>query len=343
MRLSPRSRILLLLAAFAALAVGGYSFYWRDVALRLASAVVAWAQQERMHGIDASWRKISVAGYPFSFRIEAEGLRFRNSALHPSPQIEIPSFSATARSWDLRNWQISAPQGLAALPFGRATPRLSAAKASGLFSLPEEGGSRLSLKLEKAGGAGITIENAALTLALPSRRPQKDSDTALTLAIRLQEVKLPFAVAPFGATVAELSLRSAVKGAVSPGPFVRMAEAWRDAGGTIDFDHFRLDWGALQITGSGTLALDQELQPEGAFSTRIEGYDQLVSALVASGRMDQQAGNLVRIALALLAKRGPDGKSEIATSLAIEHGEISLGPARLGRLPHLSWATPQAP
>jgi hypothetical protein len=334
MRLSPRLGIPLLLAA---LLVGAYTLYWRTVADRLAPGVVEWAQRERGQGIDASWRKISVTGYPFSFRIRVAGARLSDPALTPSPQLEIASLSATAWPWNLREWRISAPKGLAAAPLGKRAARLSAASASGTLSLAAKGSRSVSLKLEKASAAGFAVEEAALKIALPAKWPQKDTEKTFSFAVRLKEMKLPFAIAPLGARVAQLSLRSTFKGAVAPGPFLRMAEAWREEGGTIDLDHFRLGWGALGVEGSGTLALDERLQPEGAFSATIEGYDEIVAALVASGRMHREAGGLARIALRLLSKKGPQGQREIATSLSIEHREITLGPAKLGRLPRLSW------
>lgn len=333
MRLATRLGIPLVLLA---LLLGAYTLYWRAVADRLAPGVAAWAAKERAQRVDASWRKISVSGYPFSFRIRIQGARLADAALTPSPQVEIPALSAKASPWNLREWQLSAPKGLAAFLFGPEAPKFSAARAAGRLSLAATGG-RLSLTLETAKAAGVAVERAAFDIALPAKKPQKDTDTAFSFAVHLEKTRLPFAVAPLGDTIAELSFRSTVKGALGSGPILRMAEAWREEGGTIDLDRFRLRWGALAVAGSGTLALDQGLQPEGAFSARIEGYDQIIRALVASGRMHKDTGGLARIALGLLSKTGPDGKREVVTSFAIEHGELTLGPARLGRLPQISW------
>jgi hypothetical protein len=46
---------------------------------------------------------------------------------------------------------------------------------------------------------------------------------------------------------------------------------------------------------------------------------------------------LARIALSLLAKAGPDGKTEIKTSFTIQNGQMFLGPAKLGKAPRLTW------
>ena len=46
---------------------------------------------------------------------------------------------------------------------------------------------------------------------------------------------------------------------------------------------------------------------------------------------------LARIALAMLAKAGPDGKPEIRTAFTIQDGQMFLGPVKLGKAPHLAW------
>ena len=116
-----------------------------------------------------------------------------------------------------------------------------------------------------------------------------------------------------------------------------MVAAWRDAGGTIELDNLRLKWGALGATATGTMALDPELQLIGAFSGAIQGYDTILTALVESGRMRATDAGLARIALSLLARPGPDGKPEIKTAFTIQNGQMFLGPAKLGKAPHLTW------
>jgi hypothetical protein len=101
-----------------------------------------------------------------------------------------------------------------------------------------------------------------------------------------------------------------------------------------------LRWGALSVTGSGTLALDPNLQPLASFSGAIEGYGELMTALVAAGRLRAGDARLAGLALGMLAKPGPDGRPEIATSFTIQDGEMFLGPVKLGKVPRLDWGDP---
>ena len=86
-----------------------------------------------------------------------------------------------------------------------------------------------------------------------------------------------------------------------------------------------------------TMALDAELQPIGAFSGAIEGYDELMAALVAAGRLRGSDAGLARMALGFLAKPGAGGRPQIATSLTIQDGQMLLGPIKLGPAPRISW------
>ena len=79
------------------------------------------------------------------------------------------------------------------------------------------------------------------------------------------------------------------------------------------------------------------MQPVGGFSGAVEGYDELMSALVAAGRMKPSDARLARIGLALLAKAGPDGRPAITAAFTIQNGEMFLGPARLGPAPKIPW------
>ena len=128
-----------------------------------------------------------------------------------------------------------------------------------------------------------------------------------------------------------------MNGVIPSGKLADAAAAWRDAGGTIQLDSLRINWGALGATATGTIALDQELQPIGGFSGAVQGYDQILTALAQNGQIRATDAGLARIALTMLAKTGPDGKPEIRTAFTIQNGQMFLGPAKLGKAPRLTW------
>jgi Uncharacterized protein conserved in bacteria (DUF2125) len=159
----------------------------------------------------------------------------------------------------------------------------------------------------------------------------------VAIAVTARQVQLPVAFGALGDTLDELAFGATVKGAMPNGKMAEAAAAWRDAGGTIELDNLHLKWGGLGATATGTIALDQELQPVGGFSGAIQGYDQILTALVQGGRLRATDAGLARLALAVLARPGPDGKPQIATAFTIQNGQMFLGPAKLGKAPHLNW------
>jgi hypothetical protein len=333
---------LVILAALLVIA-GGYTGYWFLVARRIEAGIVDWAQSKRADKIDFSWQKMRVSGYPVAFRVDLGSAALRDGAITPSPELHIPVLSGTARPWDFADWRLAAPDGFTAdfAAAGGSTPaKLITQTADGVVSTGPEGGWTLWLSL---GGttvqvtAPVLVGSARATLTVPPRPSPGNADPVMALAVEASRIKLPAAIAPLGDTIDELNFGATEKGAIPSGKLADALAGWRDAGGKIELDNLRLKWGALDATATGTIALDQELQPTGGFHGAIQGHDQILTALVQNGQMRASDAGLARIALSLLAKTGPDGKPEIRTVFTIQNGQMFLGPAKLGRVPRITW------
>ena len=330
---------LVLLLALA----GAYTVFWWIAAGRIEDDIANWARTARAQKIDATWKSIAVAGFPFSFRVELDTAALRDGAVSPPPELRIPVLAGVARPWNFANWRLAAPQGLAAElagAGGRPPLKLAAKTGTGAASIDVETGTTLWLELMNASAdAGDRIEagSADCWVILPPNPPRTHADPTVGIAADLRRIRLPAATRPLGDTIDELALGITLKGVLPSGPLAQMATAWRDAGGTIELDNLRLSWGGLGATATGTIALDRELQPIGGFSGAIEGYDQILTALVQSGGMRASDAGLARLALTMLAKAGPDGRPQIATSFTIQNGQMFLGPAKLGPAPRIAW------
>ena len=340
----PRSTRFGLVILAALLAVGGgYTAFWLLVARRIETGVTDWALSQRADKIDFSWQKMRVSGYPTAFRVDLDSAALRDGAVTPSPEFHISVLSGTARPWDLADWQIAAPSGFAAdlaAAERRSPAKLMAQTADGLVSIESDGGWKLWLDLKDVtveAGARIWVSSARATVSVPPRPLRGHTEPIMGLGVDASQIKLPLVVGPLGDAIDELDFAATEKGAIPSGKLADAVAAWRDAGGKIELDSLRLKWGALSATGTGTIALDQELQPTGGFSGAIQGYDQILTALVQNGQMRATDAGLARIALTFLAKAGPDGKPEIRTAFTIQNGQMFLGPAKLGRVPHITW------
>ncbi len=333
------------LVVFAALLVlgGGYTAFWFLVARRIETGILDWAQSQRADKIDVSWQKMRVSGYPVTFRIDLGSAVLRDRAVTPSPELHVPALSGTAHPWDLADWRIAAPEGFTAdlaAAGGGAPAKLIAHTADGVVAIETAGGWTLWLTLgdiRVEAGAPVLVGSANATLTVPPGPSRGHADPITALAVEASQIKLPLGVGPLGDKIDELDFGATVKGAIPAGKLADAVAAWRDAGGAIELDNLRLKWGALDATATGMIALDQELQPTGRFSGAIQGYDQILTALVQNGQMRATDAGLARIGLTLLAKAGPDGKPEIRTEFTIQNGQMFLGPAKLGRLPRITW------
>ena len=333
---------LLAAALLLAIVLGGYTLFWFVAAGRIEDTVAEWAQAQRAQNLDLSWQAMRVGGFPLAFRVELRDAKLRDLAVPVRGELRLPVLEAEARPWGLRSWELAAPSGLTAKqgPAEAAGATLSAQTAIGSVAVGGEGGAAIWLALAKP-TADVAVRLAAaeaeIWVNLQAHPPQDHTEPAIGIAVEARNLLLPSVPVPLINPLDEIGFGVTVKGAIPAAPARQVAAAWRDAGGTVELDHLDVRWGGLAVNGSGTMALDRDLQPEGAFSGGIEGYDQLMSALVAAGRMRESDARLARLALTMLARPGKNGRPEIRTSFAIQNGQMFLGPAKLGPAPRIGW------
>jgi hypothetical protein len=337
------TRLSLVILGALLIVAGAYTGYWFFVAGQIEDSVVAWAQSARSDKVEVSWRTLRVAGFPGAFRVELDAAALRDNALTPAPEFHLPVVSATARPWDFTNWRLAARDGFGAEIAGsgaRAPAKLLVQRADGVVTIAREGGWKLWLKAQRStleGVSRVLVNSADAWITVPPKPLHQPPEPQLALAVDARQMALPVAIEPLGGTIDELEFGATVKGVIPNGRLPEALAAWRDAGGKIELDNLRLKWGGLDATASGTIAFDAELQPAGAFSGGVQGYDEILTALVKRGQIRAGDAGLARIALTMLAKAGPDGKPEIRTAFTIQNGQMFLGPAKLGKAPHLIW------
>jgi hypothetical protein len=331
--------IVLVLAVLAVAAIGGYGYYWFSMAAKLREGLTPWAEAERAKGYVIQWDQVELGGFPGAFRFRFTKPSF--GAQRPLPvTLDAPSLVVSASPWNLHHWQLAATEGARlAGPLGVIGVDLGRLEASTGEGVNET--IVLEIAASTLDGIGLAqgthIANATAHIALPARPPASHSDSALDAALQLTEVKLPASVPGFGDTLAELAASVQLKGALPAGSFEEALTHWRDEGGTIELKEFRLRWGGLLVDASGTLALDAELQPEGALSAIITGQDAAVDLAVTAGTLQPQDAGIVKAVLGVLAKPGPSGEKAITVPLTLQQGRLYLGPAALGQVPRINW------
>lgn len=324
-------RILAVLVVLVAAAYGGVWFYAAGL---VRDQVEAMLDDQRAQGAVVEAESFAVEGFPFDFRVRiAPGAIRRPDGV----TVEAGLVSVAARPWawnriglDLSGLRVTVDPGA-----GTGAVPLSAAVAVGDGELVltrggDPRGVRLSLE-----GVAVDVGDRRLAAAETAgasvdRRP----DGSLGLAGSAREVTVPMALAleePFGDTVDRADLAAALV----PEPPSRIdtnsVRAWRDAGGRTEIERLSLAWGPLTIEASGTLTLDDELQPQGELTATIEGLVPLADALEAGGILEARPAAIFKAGASLFSGR--------PIPLSIQGGKVSLGPFEVPglELPRIVW------
>jgi hypothetical protein len=341
-------RKLLTLAAVV-LVAASYGLYWYSVAGLVRSGILDWSAARRAEGFTVGWDRYVISGFPFLLRVAIEQPVFGQTGVEPGYAAQAPLLVGEARPWALDRWYLTAASGarLAIQP-GPVRPAITVtANALAGTVRPAESddaashpGTAVALSADGVAVAGPTplaIAHAGVQTTIPAHPVASHLDTWLSAGFSLAGVTLPQAVQPLGDTIDRLAAAVAVKGTIPGGPHREALAAWRDDGGTLEITSLDVAWGKLQLGAKGTLALDATLQPVGALTALIRGYNDIIDALVAAGSVRAGDAALAKLALGLLAKEGPDGTYEIGAPLTLQNGSVFLGPARLARLPVFTW------
>jgi hypothetical protein len=90
-----------------------------------------------------------------------------------------------------------------------------------------------------------------------------------------------------------------------------------------------LQWGDIEITASGSLALDDRMRAIGALTARIKGHNELLKLAVANGAMEKKNLLPARAVLGLLAAAAG---GVLSVPVRLQDGTLFLGPAAIARL-----------
>ncbi len=333
----------------ALLGFGGLAGYWFWAAGQVEAAIALWTEEQRGRGYEISYRGPELSGFPirlavgfFEPRVAApQGWRWSGAAI-----------AGRAAFWDPWTLRLELPleQTLSAAWRGyRRELALSAAAARGLIRLGRDGRLEAAtiemerVVLSEAGGGSLGAET--LRYQLTRRPPALEGPTleggdegTLRLAGEMRGIVLPEGVtSPLGGRVARLAFEATLTGIVpevAPGgePAAALA-AWRDAGGLVEVEDLALTWGPLDVNASGTVTLDPQLRPQGAFTARIRGLPEVLDALVRQGLIEPGMAFALKLtAMTLASGNSGDGRAVVELPITLQDGRFYLGPVALFRL-----------
>ena len=315
-----------------ATAYTGYWFYARTLALQV---IDNWTEQRRAEGYTVSYDGPDISGFPLLVRAELENPRLEREAFAwrgERLRIEMQPWNLRRIRIDLDGKQWVTPTA------GAAQMVLVPAEAAVVANLSATGrladAALLVRDLTISNPAGSPLLQAVevwLEATAPVEPPKSDQDASLALSLSAADILLPKDVdGPLGRTLSKLRADLQVRGYVPSGSPAKVLEAWRRGGGTVDVDWFQVNWGELDLRAKGTIALDAEARPLGAFSTDIRGHNHALDALVAHAVLEPGAATMAKIGLALLAKSPPEGGAPVLTlPVTAQDGHLYAGPLKI--------------
>lgn len=348
----PRSnlrRIFLLIGVLVVLAVlaGGYFAFWRHVARQLEAGVETWAAEQRALGNEVAFAWDGIGGFPFRF-----AATFREPSIRwHDPRGEVAWTGAALRAemapWNLRSIKVSSagPNDVALRLADRASGwRIAATGFAGTADLYGGGELRgFSAVLQQPDltlpdGKVLSSAAATVMLDLPVTPPADFNMPLARVVLDAKSLALPPGTRVLTEEpVQSLNIDATLKGPMPLAPLRDALAAWRDAGGVVELQNFGFAQGPLALSGNATLALDPELQPEGAGTITTAGLGAAVEILIGDGLIPPDRALVARATVKALEKPGADGRPQATVGLSLQNRTVSFGPVPLFALQPIEW------
>ena len=321
------------------------TLYWWFAARDLARGFAAWEAYAQGTGWSARHAAPVRGGWPFSATLELPGISLARATSNAQEQM---SWSANRL---LLRVDLALPTQLAVsvegqqrlqlpgaeVPFTAERFRLELPLPAGVW--PESvalAAENLHATIPNGGAAAVRSLHARAD-TVPGAQP---GESALSLALEAEDLQLPGGMSrPLGPRLAKLEAEGLLNGPVPTGHTpAEQATAWRDGGGSLEIRRLAVNWGPLDLTGTATLALDDQLQPMGAGSARLVGYAETMDGLAAHGVISRSAATATKAVLSLLAHAPDDGgPPDVEVPLTLQYRTLSMRQVPLLRLPELDW------
>jgi hypothetical protein len=336
-----RARIFVVVALVLIL-LGAYAAYWFTVAAQLEKGINDWVAFQRQRGLTVEFERSPIGGFPLAFRTTFKQPHIAGTFAGQSFDWRGPDVEGSVSPIDLHAMTFSGP-GPHAIDLGAGPVTVDAKELTLRLSLDNFG--QLSSLVAKFADLKATLPNgqtvaaAAGNASLKAEPPPKaDTDTLLHFALDAKELKLPEGTVLLTADpLGEARLAGKVKGPMPMAPLRQALASWRDAGGTVEVSEFALAQATLSLSGSATVALDENLQPIVAANLKARGLPATIDLLASQKRIYPEDALKMKLFVKGAERDTKDGYKEVATGLTIQGGYLAWGPFKLAKLPLIAW------
>ena len=324
-----------------------YTGYWFWLARTVKENLALWVDQQRATGYRISYSADEPVGYPLSIQVALSGVTIDSPPGQSAWRLDSASKILRIAPW--------APLSLRIVDGDvPAACNLRWAAAGRNYGMSIDG-MDLTIRLTTEGdlpainisgkSIGVTEQGRAIAgLTQPSGSVDllpATSDTQSSAEFLFSAHGIDF-VAPAQSDSKTVEtydwvVAGQIKGPVPLAPLPEALAAWSSEGGHLELTQFNANWEATTtVSGDGTVALDRRLQPVGAFSAVVRGYDAAVDAAVARGVMMPAQGTAVKLWLNAHAEKDERGL-KVTLPLTIQDGFVSMGSIKLAQVPPIAW------
>jgi hypothetical protein len=345
-------RIVLWSALLLVILVSVYIAAWFVSASLLRNGVERWIAERRAEGLTVETANPALTGFPTRIAVRLQNVSLTVPPAKGSWRWHTGKVDVVGHLLSLSDVSLDL-SGMHEISGGwiPQTQPLHVASERARLGFVVDSGGRVSQSRFTAVGLSLSWSDALLlhtdavdaTVSLIANQGATPAVSS-HLVLGVENLSLPPLPAPLTPTLRKLAITADVDGPMSnSGPLPQVLEAWRSAGGAIDVKDFTLDWPPLFVAGNGTAALDQNLQPMGSFTTRINGLDSVIDAVISQKGLDQRVGAMAKGVVGLLSQNGTNGAREVRAPISVQDRMLSIGPLQLLEIPPVKWPSEAVP
>ena len=328
------------------IAVAGYTGYWFIAAGEIGDRIDDWAEKQRAEGLEIESEGTYVSGFPLRFEVTLREPRIHDT--RNGWRWATDSLRAEASAWDFSEVTVfpDSRNSVQVLVEGGEWRDIDAEIDGGRLTVRLDGDRRfqeVALDLRGVEVTGVWPERVAQIGSLQANGVAIDDDGSgeqvLKTSIAVRDAVLPSDLAEgLGESLDFLDIDASVVGSIPSERGTNEAiTAWRDAGGTLELNDFRVRWGPLGIESAGTIALDGAMRPIAALTADIIGYGDVIDALIMSNMIPLGDAFIAKVAFNMLAEKPEDGGPPVLRGVPVtaQDGTLTVATIKVAELPPL--------
>ncbi|MFN3077126.1 MAG: DUF2125 domain-containing protein [Alphaproteobacteria bacterium] len=332
-----------------------YAAYWVYAGSKVRTQIEKWSQARREEGYQVGYDRIDIKGFPLHLDIRIEKPVFRFPEARGGWSWQTAALDARLSPLNPRAATISAnsPQTFhppANIETGITTLTATTATAGLVF---QDNGSPATVHVEFG---SVRLAGLASGGEVRARHLKADADwfspdspdpanRTMILAAEGRDMDLPPSLGlPLGPRIEAFALQAEVHGRIAGEDITQALSDWRQAGGTVDVPNLLVHWPPVRMHTNGTLALDDQLQPIGAFTAGFQGFFEAVGSFVKQGIIRPRDASMAKVVLGMLAKTpSGGGVSTVSMPMTLQNRTLYAGPVALIHLPDVRWSESHHP